>query len=715
MGRSADGSQFIDIEISLDRKYFRTPQDSKEIEYEVEFRSSAPDESTDLRGVGTASFDLDRLASLQQDSLAYGKALSQSLFVEPIHELFATARANADSTQSPIRLRLLIKPEAAELHILGWEKLTDTGEEEALLTANENLPFSRYLLSKNWRSVNRRARHDLKALVVIANPSNLAEYNLAAVDVNGELQRTRDALAPLQPVELPDAKEGRWGTIENLLDALRLEDYDLLYLVCHGTLVKGEPYLWLEDNDRKVDRVSGRVLVSRLRELRQLPRLVVLASCQSASAGEAGALVALGPRLVEEGVPAVVAMQGNISMDTVAEFMPAFFEALGQFGEIDRAMAIARGKVLERHDFWVPVLFMRLKDGNIWYEPGFRGAKGERVKFGGWPGLVSSIQAGRCTPIVGPGLYEWLLGSQREIARRWADTYDYPLAPYERESIVHVAQYLASTQGSDFVVTELKRTIKREVLRFHKSRIPAELLENNPTLDQLTEAVWASRRAQEADEPYSVLAKMPFRLFLTANPGILLETALRSTPKHKQSPGSNPEDACKEPQVVATPWNITTESSFTAWVEGPGRNYIPSADNPLVWHFLGQFSEDESVVITEDNYFDFLIGLNKNLIPGYLTSALTNSSLLFLGFQIDDWTFRVLLRYILSLPGVVLSKKHIHVAVQINPEESDYLRPEGAYKYLDAYLSSEAKIDTYWGSTEDFIHEMQYNYEKWAE
>src|SRR5262249_52278797 len=80
------------------------------------------------------------------------------------------------------------------------------------------------------------------------------------------------------------------------------------------------------------------------------PRLVVLASCQGAGtgAGEApagpGALAALGPRLVGAGIPAVVAMQGDVSMGTVRVFMPAFFEALRpQNGLVDRAPAAARG------------------------------------------------------------------------------------------------------------------------------------------------------------------------------------------------------------------------------------------------------------------------------------------------------------------------------------------------------------------------------------
>ena len=70
---------------------------------------------------------------------------------------------------------------------------------------------------------------------------------------------------------------------------------------------------------------AGTELVTRLRDLRQPPRLVVLVSCQSAGAGAGDALDALGPRLGEAGVPAVLAMHGNVTMQTADAFMPSFF------------------------------------------------------------------------------------------------------------------------------------------------------------------------------------------------------------------------------------------------------------------------------------------------------------------------------------------------------------------------------------------------------
>ena len=87
------------------------------------------------------------------------------------------------------------------------------------------------------------------------------------------------------------------------------------------------------------------------------------------------------------------------------------------------------------------------KSGRIWYAPGFAE---EQRRFEKWPALLGNIRSdGRCTPILGPGLTESLLGSRREIAQRWAETYHFPMAPHDREDLPQVAQYLAVNQDAD--------------------------------------------------------------------------------------------------------------------------------------------------------------------------------------------------------------------------------------------------------------------------
>ena len=82
------------------------------------------------------------------------------------------ARASAQTLEATLRVRLLIDPSAHELHQLHWETLRDP-QDGALLFSGENIVFSRYLSSYDWRPIRLRPQADLKALIVVANPSGL--------------------------------------------------------------------------------------------------------------------------------------------------------------------------------------------------------------------------------------------------------------------------------------------------------------------------------------------------------------------------------------------------------------------------------------------------------------------------------------------------------------------------------------------------------------
>jgi hypothetical protein len=81
--------------------------------------------------------------------------------------------------------------------------------------------------------------------------------------------------------------------------------------------------------------------------------------------------------------------------------------------------------------------------------------------------------------------------------------------------------------------------------------------------------------------------------------------------------------------------------------------------------------------------------------------------LLFLGFQLDDWQFRVLFRSIRAQQGGELLGRYPHIAVQLEPQEGRILQPERARKYLESYFSTGANISLFWGRAEDFVKELQ--------
>lgn len=692
--------------------------------YLVELRFTQPGSEVDNPPeLGVASFNFLTLRTLIFQPQRYGKELARMLFSDDRllakFELFCGLALN---NEERLRLRLFIDRSAPELHTLRWEMLRDPreGHQDSWLIADERIVFSRYLRSSDWRPVKLKSRGQLRALVAIANPSDTAAYGLGDPlkpgEVAGELSRARSSLGEIVASELASdlLHRGQVG-LNQIIDHLH-EGFDILYLLCHGAFRPDElgnkvPHLWLEQPDGTAKVESGIELVERLRRLSIQPRLIVLASCQSAGTGETadraeeqdssdadsldagdlkGPLAALGPRLAEAGIAAVVAMQGNVSPKTIAEFMPVFFKKLCEDGQLDQAMATARSFVGKNGDAWMPVLYSRLRSGRFWYERGFR-ASDQKAEFEKWASLLGRIKEGKCTPILGYGLLETVLGSKREIAQSWADTYKFPMEPSGREDLPQVAQYLISAQDELFPHEELgrylmKRLSERYGLQIDPERAPIE------QLDKLLVQVIQARRAQEPAEPHWVLANLPFKVYITTNPDNVLVSSL--------------SDAGKTPHVELCPWNVYLRDA------PPEYDDTPTKDTPLVFHLFGQLQEPDTLVLTEDDYFDYLIGVtsNRDLIPEVVLGKQTRTQLLFLGFQLDDWNFRVLFKSLLR-PGAMAARGYEHVAVQIDPDEDRLLDAKRAKQNLEKYFGKN-KIAIYWGSAEDFLQELR---SKWNE
>jgi CHAT domain/SIR2-like domain len=509
------------------------------------------------------------------------------------------------------------------------------------------------------------------------------------------------------------------------------DGFDILYLVCHGYLTDDdEPTLLLENEDGTAARLRGSALVDRIRDLRQVPRLVVLASCQSAGIGESEhangnrVMAALGPRLAEAGVPAVLAMQGDISMDTVSRFMPTFFHELQRDGQIDRAMAAARGAVRDRHDWWAPTLFMRLRSGRIWYVSGL----GRKGKFELFPALVQEISEQKCTPFLGPGLTDQLLGSRQEIAQRWAKNFHFPMAPHHRDDLPQVAQYLAVSQKKpDFPREELGQYLRTALVQEYGDQLSPEYYAARKVrdlpLNKLVSDVWRIRYPEGSSDPYAVLASLPLPLYITTQPTNLLAEALRAAQRDPQVEPCRwkrleDDDPWGEQAEFNTPdwafvieddsarYRMAADAGWPASVFEREPSYRPTTERPLVYHLFGHQARRRSMVITEDDYFDFLIGItkNKDLVPLKVRRSYADSSLMFLGFRLDEWDFRVLFRSIINQEGD-LRAKHPHVAVQIDPEEGSAVDPDRARAYVETYFQ-DSNITIYWGSTESFIKEL---------
>jgi hypothetical protein len=328
------------------------------------------------------------LSHPEDDPEAHGRALRDALVHDPaVSAEFTRALTLTVRATPPRPLRVYLRL-PSELHELSWETLLNPDDDRPLLERSQ-IYFFRFLQGAE-PIVTSAARP--RALVFIANPQRLETeavssggVRLHKVEVEKERDRARRSLSPLVPTEITSvAGQKGMASLDNLMSALRdaPDPYHVLYLVCHGAVYSDGAKLWLDELDDKP--VDAQLLVNGLRDLvdpERRPRLVVLASCQSAGLPgtealatiDRRAIAAIGPKLVQEaGVGAVAAMQGNIFMRSVEVMMPAFFQELVRSGQVERAMAVARGRLriqvdpLVRGQWRVPVLFSRLKDGQIW-------------------------------------------------------------------------------------------------------------------------------------------------------------------------------------------------------------------------------------------------------------------------------------------------------------------------------------------------------------
>lgn len=130
-------------------------------------------------------------------------------------------------------------------------------------------------------------------------------------------------------------------------------------------------------------------------------------------------------------------------------------------------------------------------------------------------------------------------------------------------------------------------------------------------------------------------------------------------------------------------------------------NYRPSKQNPLVFHLYGVETHPSSMVLTEDNYLDFLVQISqqRKLIPPWISSTLEHYSLLLLGYKIHDWDFRTLFRGLISSRRG--SGREISIAIQLEPEEN----PEGVQTYFEQYFG-DVEFKVFWGTTQDFLSEI---------
>jgi len=342
----------------------------------AELHAELPRSRADL-GSAPVTISVEPLRGLHLLSDAYGAALTAMALPASLHPAWQRARGYAERDGQGLHVRVRIDDPTGELHALRWELLRDPLG-NAPLADQEGGSLARLVILDDLHDRALPARPALRALVAVAGPVDAAQWGLDPVDVTGEAARARQALGEMQADVLAAAPG--LATLANLREGLRAGPH-VLYLTCHGKTSEAGTTLYLVSADGHAAPITGADLAAEITALapEHRPLLAVLVACEGASQEDAP-LAAVGPLLARAGVPAVVAMQATISLEAAASFTWRLLCELRRDGRIDWALAAARKEM--GSEWWVPVLWLRMRDGRLWESETPPTTAGAQVSFG---------------------------------------------------------------------------------------------------------------------------------------------------------------------------------------------------------------------------------------------------------------------------------------------------------------------------------------------
>lgn len=311
------------------------------------------------------TIDVETLIDLRLLPDAYGAALSAMVFSAPLREAWAKIQGHAEAKGTGIHLRVLIDDLTGALHALRWELLRDPLTNTPL-ARQESGSLARLILSASLHDPDLPPKPDLRALIAVAGPADAAHWDLAQVDVAGEAQRAMEALGAI-PADLlahGHASSSGRATLAAIRNALRTPAH-IFCLIAHSQSTGAGTTLYLEHDDGTAAPITGANLAEAIDALAAAhhPLLAVLVACDGGSQEDAP-LASAGPLLAHAGIPAVIAMQAPISMAAATKFTAHLLRELDRDGRIDRALAAARAEMGD--EWWVPVLWLRSRDGRLW-------------------------------------------------------------------------------------------------------------------------------------------------------------------------------------------------------------------------------------------------------------------------------------------------------------------------------------------------------------
>ena len=307
------------------------------------------------------------------------------------------------------------------------------------------------------------------------------------------------------------------------------------------------------------------------------------------------------------------------------------------------------------------------------------------------------LRTGRVVPIVSNrAIFDRMLGGYEPFLDSYARYVKYPEALGRPRGLVTVVKYhkhrpREKPLNDQALKFDYLNYVKNHFYRLAKADdLDSDTLDEAAAeMDRVSASEFANRlgypRFAGRDDPLLLLANLPFKTILTTSPFTFIEDALRQAGKEPRS------EVCRSTRDLA-------DSIPTAIDD----RYQPSEREPLVYHLLGLDRYVDSLVLTEDDYLDYLGNLcekqgdqSADYVPALVRKSFSDD-LIVLGFSLDSWSFRVLYSGLIKRSGKAQDRGVCEIQLPNADEERAYLQD---------YVEREAKFEVFWGTLEEYAQQ----------
>lgn len=363
--------QYLDLDLAIERKenayqvrVTNSPAGNADGSFVLPF--SDIELENFLLKLGGTQRRVRRVESASMDAAKqFGGRLFDAVFTGSVRDCLTRSLALTEERGVRLRLRLHLD-DAPELADLPWEYLYHSPLNR-FFALSVNTPLVRYIdIPERIRPL--AVTPPLRILAVISNAS---DYD--PLDVEREWTRLSESLQDAQTRGLIVLERLQVASLSALQAKLRTNAYHILHFVGHGGFDERaqDGVLIFQDNNGRGRAVGGQNLGTILYDHSSL-RLVVLNACEGARTSRSDPFSGVAPSLIQQGVPAVIAMQFEISDDAATIFASNFYEAVAQGYPVDAALTEVRKTLYAGEntvEWGTPVLYLRTPDGVIFVTP----------------------------------------------------------------------------------------------------------------------------------------------------------------------------------------------------------------------------------------------------------------------------------------------------------------------------------------------------------